>query len=117
MNYLKIIIFDNTIYYFSLKEFLNDKFNIDLSKNMSTNDLNKEMGGDFKKIYLGLIRKYFPNFKERDLSYYPAYQKSSKEYDNIHELIENNYKIFSLLNSKINDDDFYLKKVIKFLIL
>ena len=98
---------DKTIYYFSLKEFLNEKFDIDLTN--ITNDLNSKTGGNFKKIYLGLILKYFPNFKERDILYYPAYQKSSQEnYYNIHELIENNYKIFNLLNSKINDDRFLL---------
>ena len=101
---------DNTIYYFSLKELLFDKFNIDLTNNITNIDLDSKTDNNFKKIYLGLIRKYFPNFKERDILYYPAYQKSSqKDYDNIHELIENNHKIFNLLN-KINDDKFLLEE-------
>ena len=94
---------DNTVYYFSLKELFLTK-DIDLTKKPSNIEFNTKLGMDLKLFYNGLIRKFFPRISENNIKNYEQYNKScEKDYIRIINLVKNNYNIFKLINSKIND--------------
>ena len=96
-------IVDNTVYYFSLRELFQTK-DIDLMKNPDILEFNSKIDMDFKIFFNGLIRKYFPKISENNIKNYPKYNKScEKDYIRIKNLVQNNYDIFKLIDSKIND--------------
>ena len=103
-------IVDNTIYYFSLVELL-DVLKLDLNSKPNMIELNLKTGGDFKRFYNGVIRKFFPNISETMIkNYTDKPDKKEKEYLRIKNLVKNNYDIFKSLNSKIFNDKNLLKE-------
>lgn len=93
---------DNTVYFFTLRDLFN-YLDIDLMKKPNMIELNSKCG-DFTKFYNGLVRKFFPNIRENNIKNYPQYNKSSeKTFIKIKNLVQNNNKIFKLLNDKIFD--------------